>query len=102
MNYYCKRVYDIGSTSNQFLKKRRLERCHDFQENDALSNATQKNEMQNNEIRKSETKLNYVMANSAFLPFGFGIRFTNRILQNPRKIEGSFDDFRSSKIKYRK
>jgi hypothetical protein len=35
------------------------------------------------------------MANSAFLPFGFGIRFTDRILRNPRKIEGSFDDFRS-------
>ncbi len=35
------------------------------------------------------------MANSAILPFGFGILFTNRILRNPRKIEGSFDDFRS-------
>jgi hypothetical protein len=35
------------------------------------------------------------MANSAFLPFIFRIRFTDRILQNPRKIEGSFDDFLS-------
>ncbi len=37
------------------------------------------------------------MANSAFLPFGFGIRFTDRILQNPRKIKGSFDDFQSKR-----
>ncbi len=31
------------------------------------------------------------MAKSAFLPFVIGIRFTDRILRNPRKIKGSFD-----------
>jgi hypothetical protein len=33
------------------------------------------------------------MANSAFVPFIIDICFTDPILQNPRKIEGSFDDF---------
>ncbi len=33
------------------------------------------------------------MANSAFLPFIIGIRFTDRILRNLRKIKGSFDYF---------
>ncbi len=33
--------------------------------------------------------------NSAFLPFVFQIQFTDKILQNLRKIEGSFDDFQS-------
>ncbi len=37
------------------------------------------------------------MSNSAFLPFGFGIWFTDRILRNPRKIKGSFDDFQSKR-----
>ena len=35
------------------------------------------------------------MANSAFLPFIIQIHFTDPILWNLRKIEGSFDDFRS-------
>ncbi len=35
------------------------------------------------------------MVNSAFLPFVFWIQFTDWILQNPRKIEGSFDAFQS-------
>ena len=35
------------------------------------------------------------MENSAFLPFIIGICFTDRILRNQRKIEGSFDDFQS-------
>jgi hypothetical protein len=34
-------------------------------------------------------------AYSAFLPFVFGIQFTDQILQNPRKIECIFDDFQS-------
>ncbi len=33
------------------------------------------------------------MVNSAFLPFGIQICFTDRILWNLRKIAGSFDDF---------
>jgi hypothetical protein len=33
------------------------------------------------------------MANSAFLLFVIQIHFTDWILQNRRKIEGSFDDF---------
>ncbi len=33
------------------------------------------------------------MANSTFLPFVIQIHFTDWILQNRRKIEGSFDDF---------
>jgi hypothetical protein len=35
--------------------------------------------------------------NSAFLPFVIGIRFTDRLLRNLRKIEGSFDDFQSKR-----
>ncbi len=35
------------------------------------------------------------MANSVFLPFIIGIRFTDRILRNPRKIKGSFVYFLS-------
>ncbi len=37
------------------------------------------------------------MANSAFLQFVFQIQFTDQKLQNPRKIKGSFDDFRSKR-----
>jgi hypothetical protein len=37
------------------------------------------------------------MANSAFLPFIFQIQFTDWILRNLRKIEGSFDDFQSKR-----
>ncbi len=40
---------------------------------------------------------NWVTANSAFLPFVFQIRFTDRILRNPRNIKGSFDDFQSKR-----
>jgi len=35
------------------------------------------------------------MTNSAFLPFVFRIWFSDRILWNPRKIKGSFDNFQS-------
>ena len=35
------------------------------------------------------------MANRAFLPYVIGICFIDQILQNPRKIEGSYDDFQS-------
>jgi hypothetical protein len=31
-----------------------------------------------------------------FLPFVINIRFTDRILQNPIDIKGSFDDFRNN------
>ena len=40
--------------------------------------------------------------NSAFLPFIIGICFTDQILQNPRKIEGSFDDFQSKQNRIQK
>ncbi len=39
------------------------------------------------------------MANSSFLPFIIQIRSTDRILQNLRKIEGSFDDFQSKRYR---